>query len=108
MKKLNRMFAYGFLTVAIAAALARWRHDDIGDKAEMFFAMLVFAGFLMWALINYIYAWVLALTRQPKITVAAGPEYYPDDARVEVLPPLHANAPTRRPPPRPSDLDLLS
>jgi hypothetical protein len=53
MARINRVFQYGFLFVATAAAYARTA-PDWGERAEMFLAMLILAGFLVWALTGYL------------------------------------------------------
>src|SRR5262249_5735158 len=61
MNRINRLFQWGFVVVAIVAAGARSIPGG-DDRVEMFAMIALLAGFLLWAAIGYAYAWVIAIT----------------------------------------------
>lgn len=103
MGRINRLFQWGFFAVAMIAAGARSVPD--GDyRVEMFAAMAIFAGFLLWAAIGYVYAWTIAIEdlRARRRANAQAPEprrepvfdrpHLVPAERVEILPPLERQA----------------
>lgn len=80
MARINRYFKFGFLILAITAAIARWKHNDAGDMIELFCVLAVLIGFVMWALVGYIRAWSIAIgdIKKRNARAAAGQEDYQD------------------------------